>query len=100
MVMYGYAKEYRVNGDGTISIRVRIPSIHGPYSQSQAQGQIIRNYVQDDNLPWYPSVLLPYNPTEGDVVLLMSTNDSGDYTWLVIGLTGGSYNSGLTSLGV
>ena len=100
LLVYGYAKEYMMNGDGTMSIRVRIPSIHGPYKQSQAGGRTIRNYVQDDNLPWYPSIMLPYTPTDGDVVALISTNDSGDYNWFVIGLTGGSYNSGLTDIGV
>lgn len=97
MLMYGYAKEFRVNGDGTHSIRVRIPAIHGPYKQSQGQGKQLRNYVQDDNLPWYPSLLLPYNPTDGDVVVLSTTNDTTN-SWIVIGLTGGSYNTGLTSL--
>ncbi len=99
MLIYGYAKEYMVGGDGTLLVRVRIPSIHGPYKQSQAEGRLIRNYVQDENLPWYPSLLLPYMPTDGDVVALISTNDSKDYSWFVIGLTGGSYNSGLTSIG-
>ena len=98
MIVYGYVKDYMMNGDGTMSVKVRIPSIHGPYKQQQAQGRTIRNYVQDDNLPWYPSILLPYNPNDGDIVLMLSTNDSGDYNWIVIGLTGGSYNNGITSL--
>lgn len=97
MVVYGYAKEYMYTGDGTLLIRTRIPSIHGPFNQLQADGKVIRKYTQDDNLPWYPSILLPYNPTNGDVVALMSTNESNQ-SWLIIGLTGGSYANGMTSL--
>ena len=97
MLMYGYAKEYRINGDSTMSVKVRIPAIHGPYKQSQAMGQTIRNYVSDDALPWYPSILLPYNPSDGDVVVLSTTNDTVN-SWIVIGVTGGSYNTGLSNI--
>ena len=98
MIVYGYAKGYKYRGDGTFQVQVRIPSIHGPYKQQNANGQIIRNYVYDDDLPWYDSVILPSTPNEGEVVMLMSTNESDDMQWVVIGLTGGSYNAGLTSI--
>ena len=97
MFMYGYAKAYRMNGDGTMSIKVRVPTLHGPYVQTQAQGKTIRNYVEDGSLPWYPSILLPYTPTDGDIVVISTTNDTPN-SWLVIGLTGGSYNSGITNI--
>lgn len=97
MIVYGYTKQYQQQGDGTLLIQVRIPAIHGPYNQSQYQGRPVRNYTEDDRLPWYPSLLLPYMPSDGDVVALCSKNDANT-DWVVIGLTGGSYSSGITSL--
>lgn len=98
MVTYGFAKQYMYAGDGTLMIQVRIPSIHGPYKQSNANGKTIRNYVIDSDLPWYQSILLPHLPNEGEVVALMST-DAGYNQLIVIGLTGGSYYTGVTDLG-
>lgn len=93
MITFGYAKGYRYTGDGTLQIRVRIPSVHGPYSIRDYKGKSVKNYVQDDALPWYGSILLPHLPQEGDVVAVESI-DKGNSTFLVLGLTGGSYNSG------
>lgn len=93
MITYGYAKEYKYLGDGTMSIKVRIPSIHGAYLLSDYQGKTVRNYTQDSDLPFYPSLILPKVPREGEVVVLESL-DGTSSAWLVIGLTGGSYNNG------
>lgn len=94
MITYGYAKDYFYNGSGTLYIRVRIPSIHGPYTQLDYQGQTGRNYVQDQNLPYYQSLLLPHLPNDGEVVAVSSLDESNNQ-FLVIGLTGGSYASGV-----
>lgn len=90
MVVYGYAKDYKYSGDGTLQIRVRIPNVHGPYNRSEYKGQVPRNYTYDADLPYYPSLLLPHLPSEGEVVALTSL-DTTSSNWLVIGLTGGSY---------
>ena len=89
MIVYGYAKGYRYSGDGTLNVRVRIPAIHGPYRQSDSNGRTVRNYVQDSDLPYYPALLLPHLPTEGEVCALTSVNNTSS-EFLVIGLTGGS----------
>lgn len=96
-VQYGFAKDYYYTNDGTLLIKVRIPSIHGAYQQSDYMGKTIRNYTQDKDLPYYPSLLLPHLPNEGEVVALMST-DNANLDFLVIGLTGGSYYTGVTNL--
>lgn len=93
MITYGYAKQYKYENDSTLKIQVRVPSIHGPYKQTDANGRLIRNYVQDVDLPFYPSVLLPHLPNEGDVVALSSL-DEGKSNFLIVGLTGGSYYAG------
>lgn len=98
MVVYGYCKDYKYTGDGTLYVRVRIPSIHGPYKQSDYKGRAIRNYVVDGALPYYPSLLLPHLPTDGEVAALIPL-DSGNSEFLVIGLTGGSYSMGVTNIG-
>lgn len=90
MVTYGYVKDTRYSGDGTLMIRVRIPTIHGAYDKSEYQGKTLRNYTEDVDLPWYPSLLLPHMPAEGEVVALTSL-DTTSSNWLVIGLTGGSH---------
>lgn len=90
MITYGFAKELRKNEDGTCDIKVRIPSIHGPYKQSDAKGRTIRNYVKDSDLPWYPSVILCKDPEEGDV-LVIETIDSSNNNFIVLGITGGKY---------
>lgn len=97
MITYGYAKAYHYTNDGTLLVQVRIPSIHGAYDQSNYLGQAIRNYTLDKDLPWYPSVLLPHLPNEGEVVALASTNKSNN-AFIIIGLTGGDYHTGTTNL--
>ena len=96
MIVYGYAKGYRYSGDGTLQIQVRVPNEHGAYLKSDYQGKRVRNYTEDKDLPWYPSLLLPHLPTEGEVVAISSL-DKTSSNWLIIGLTGGSYQNG-TSL--
>lgn len=98
MITYGYAKQYRYSGDGVMQVQVRIPSIHGPYTQQDYNGKTVRNYTRDDDLPWYPSLLLPSLPHDGEVVAV-ATLDEGNTQFLIIGLTGGSYKSGMTNLG-
>lgn len=97
MIVHGYVKGYMYGGDGTFWVKVRVPSIHGPYTQQGYQGNVVRNYTQDTDLPYYRSVLLPHLPTEGEVVALTSMNDKSTELF-VIGLTGGSYVSGATDL--
>lgn len=93
MIVYGYAKGFMYTGDGTLKVKVRVPSIHGPYKQSEYKGNKVKNYTLDSNLPYYSSLELPRNPNEGDVVMLTTTNErSTDF--IVIGLTGGSYSGG------
>lgn len=94
MVVYGYAKQFEYSADNAMTIQVRIPSIHGPYLQSDAKGRTIRNYVKDEDLPWYTSLALGQEPYDGDVVVLLSTNDSDiNSDFIVIGTTGASYSS-------
>ncbi len=90
MVVYGYAKDVKYAGDGTLLIQVRIPNIHGAYDKIEYGGRTPKNYVEDKDLPYYPSLLLPYNPTEGEIVALTSL-DTTSSNWLILGLTGGSY---------
>lgn len=97
MITYGYAKQHQYTNDGTLMIQVRVPSIHGPYHQSEYRGQAVRNYTQDKDLPYYPSLLLPHLPTEGEVVALASL-DKSNSEFLILGLTGGSYSSGMTNV--
>jgi len=93
MIVYGYAKGFMHTGDGTLKVRVRVPSIHGPFKQSEYNGQKVKNYTKDADLPYYTSVELTRNPNDGDVVMLLTSNDkSTEFT--VIGLTGGTYNGG------
>ena len=96
MITFGYVKQYQFAGDGTLMIQTRIPSIHGPYDISGYRGQAVRNYVRDEDLPYYQSVLLPHLPTEGEVVAVASLN-SANTEYLIIGLTGGSYWSSLAN---
>ncbi|MCM1226426.1 MAG: hypothetical protein NC320_03245 [Clostridium sp.] len=97
MITYGYAKGYHYTNDGTLLVQVRVPSIHGAYDQSNYMGKSVKNYTLDNDLPWYPSVLLPHLPNEGEVVALSSMNTSNN-DFIVIGLTGGSYQNGATNL--
>lgn len=93
MIVYGYAKATKYAGDGTLMIQVRIPTVHGPYVQTNYRGQQIHNYTADEDLPWYPSLLLPYLPGDGAVVAVSSLDNTSS-NWLVIGITGGKYQSG------
>lgn len=90
MIAFGFAKDYRYDGDGTLQIQVRIPSAHGPYKQQVTKGI----YVRDKDLPWITSLLLPSLPAEGDVVALQTINESKSSEFIVIGLTGGNYHNG------
>lgn len=97
MVMFGYAKDYYYTGDNTLMIRVRVPNIHGPYRKQDAKGKTIRNYVSDNDLPYYQSLLLPHLPVEGEVVALTPISESNsNLDFIVIGLTGASYSSPTT----
>lgn len=95
MIVYGYAKDYYYDSQGSMYIRVRIPSIHGAYKRQDYKGKQIRNYVLDENLPYYRSVVLPRNPNEGDVVALTSMSDGSGSDFMVVGLTGSQYNDGI-----
>ena len=90
MMTYGFAKEYMFDGDGTMKVKVRIPSIHGPYRQEMSK----QKYTQDKDLPWYTSVLMPNFPNEGDVVVLESMTSSANSQFIIVGMTGGNYHNG------
>lgn len=90
MIVFGFAKDYTYDGDGTLKVKVRIPSIHGPYVQTNSKG----TYTKDKDLPWITSALLPSMPTEGDVVILQTFSDGMGSSFVVTGLTGGNYNNG------
>lgn len=97
MIVFGYAKDYYYTGDSTLVVRVRIPSIHGPFKKGDAKGKTIRNYVEDRDLPYYQSLLLPRLPNDGDVVALANLSNSNTNTsFIVLGLTGASYYSPYT----
>ena len=96
MIIHGYVKSYKYAGDGTLLIQVRIPTIHGPMNQKEYNGAAKRNYVSDENLPYYQSLLLPHLPAEGEVVMLLSKNEKTS-EFVVLGLTGGSYYNNFTS---
>lgn len=93
MIVYGYAKGYKYSGDGTLLIQTRIPNVHGAFSLDNYGGKKVRNYTKDEDLPWYPSLLLPHLPGDGEVVAITSLDNTSS-NWLIIGLTGGSYNAG------
>lgn len=95
MITYGYAKGYYYDSQGCMYIRVRIPSIHGAYKQKDYKGAQIKNYVLDENLPSYQAAILPRTPSEGDVVMLQSTSEGTGSDFVVIGITGASYNDGI-----
>ena len=97
MIVYGYVKATKYSGDGTLLIQTRIPNVHGPYLISDYKGKKVRNYTSDADLPWYPSLLLPYTPGDGEVVALASLDDTSS-SFLILGLTGGSYKEGATNI--
>lgn len=90
MIVYGFAKDYTYDGDGTLKVKVRVPSIHGPYVQTVTKN----TYTRDKDLPWYTAMLMPNMPVEGDVVVLQSVSEGKGNQFIVIGLTGGNYNNG------
>lgn len=90
MIMYGFAKNYQYDGDGTLKIQVRIPAIHGPYKQESSKGV----YTKDADLPWVTCLLTVNLPVEGDVVMLQSVNESKSSDFVGLGLTGGNYHNG------
>lgn len=92
MIVYGYAMQYQYTSEGTLLIQVRIPSIHGPMNKSEYKGKSVRNYTSDENLPWYPALLLSVTPAKGQVVALSSLNETSN-DFLVLGLTGGQYST-------
>lgn len=98
MVINGYVKDHKYEADGTLVIQVRIPSIHGPMDISDYRGKIARNYVRDEDLPYYSSLILPRTPEKDDVVVLISKNDKTT-EFIVLGLTGAKYNKNLSNLG-
>lgn len=97
MITYGYVKQYQYTNDGTLMVQVRLPAVHGAFDIAAYRGKVARNYVKDADLPWFQSILLPHLPTDGEVVALTSIN-AADNEFLVIGLTGGSYYTGVTNL--
>lgn len=90
MIMYGYAKDFQYDADGTLKVQVRIPAIHGPYRQTSTK----QVYTRDEDLPWVTSLLTVNLPVEGDVVMLQSENYSKSATYVMLGLTGGNYHNG------
>ena len=97
MIVCGFAKDYKYADDGTLLLKVRIPDIHGAYMQREYKGKPVRNYVSDDDLPYYRCLELPRNPNEGDVVIVASAdNSTNPSNMFVLGLTGGSYSRGAT----
>ena len=93
MILLGYAIKYRYADNGTTEIQVRIPNIHGPMNKSEYQGKTAKGYVDEKDLPYYMSVIMPHMPSYGDVVVLESVSDNAN-RWVVIGLTGGNYSKG------
>lgn len=94
-IVYGYAKQCKYLNDGTLTIQVRIPSIHGPFKQSDANGKTIKSYVNDKDLPYYNSVMLSHIPNDGDVVAVLFESAVNTSNSIVIGITGGSYTKGV-----
>ena len=90
MIVYGYVNNHKYDSDGTLQIQVRIPNVHGPMKKTEYKGKPVRNYTEDNNLPWYNSVLLHHLPVAGEVVMLQAVNDKST-EFVVLGLTGGSY---------
>lgn len=90
MIVYGYAKDYEYDGDGTLKVQVRIPSIHGPYRQQSTKAV----YTRDEDLPWVTCLLTVNLPCEGDVIMLQSINESNSSDFVGLGLTGGNFHNG------
>lgn len=99
MITYGYSKGYYYDERGVMYVKVRIPSIHGAYNQKEYKGKKITNYTLDEDLPYYQSVVLPRVPSEGDTVMLSTTNEGRGSDFIVLGLTGSKYNDGAVDTG-
>lgn len=93
MIVYGYAKDFYYTPEGTLQVQVRVPSIHGAFDVLDYGGKRAVGYVRDKDIPYYPSVLLPRDPMDGDVVMMTSLNEKSTEL-IVIGLTGSSYYKG------
>lgn len=97
MIVYGYAKDVKYSGDGTMYVRVRIPAIHGPNNRNEYKGHIDRNYVWDRDLPYYQANLLSSIPVDGDI-LELQTPSEGSTDFIVSGITGGSLAQNITNI--
>ena len=86
MITFGYVKGVESREDKTLWIKVRIPSVHGADSQKAYDGQTIRNYTADEDLPWYQSIYLPQTPKVGDIIALSTMNNANN-EFLIIGIT-------------
>lgn len=75
---------------GGYDIQVRIPSVHGAYKKSDYKGKTPKNYVNDKDLPWYPSIESVTNRTVGSIAVLLAVNPSAS-SFIVIGTTGSEY---------
>ena len=99
MIVYGYAKDVKYSGDGTMYVRVRIPVIHGPDDRSEYKGREVRNYVWDKDLPYYQANILASVPVNGDI-LELQTPSEGSTDFIVTGITGSTLAQSLTNLHV
>lgn len=87
MIVYGFAKDVKYAGDGTMYVKVRIPAIHGPNDRNEYRGHMDRNYVWDKDLPYYQANILASVPVDGDILELKSPNE-GSTDFIVSGITG------------
>lgn len=85
MITFGVVKSVENNEDGTLWMKIRIPSIHGADDMKQYNGTTIRNYVADDDLPLYQSMLMTDAPNVSDIVALETLNTSKT-DFIVIGV--------------
>lgn len=90
MIVYGLVTDYRYTEDGGLLIQVRIPNIHGARNREAYGGNKIRNFVEDKDLPYYPSLLLKDVPAIDQTVALVSA-DEGNNSFLVLGPVSSSY---------
>ena len=93
MITLGYAITYRYAANGTTEVQVRIPNVHGPMNKSEYQGKTANGYVEEKDLPYFMSVIMPHMPSYGDVVVLEAVSEN-KHRWVVIGMTGGNYSKG------
>lgn len=98
MRVYGFVRDVQYGDNGTMFVKVRIPSIHGPADRGDYQGHQVRNYVYDNNLPYYRANLIGSVPVIDDVVELQSINEQTT-DLIVTGITGGQYGASWTNIG-